>query len=232
MRKDGLYPRPTVPATSVAGSLYDAVETCRERDTKATVPWFPPAAGLTHRPGWITLAVMKHGETLLATHAANPRVSLESSVGLAICAVITMLAAGLASAPALAALYKWTDANGRVIYSDQAPPGNVKVEIINAPPPPANPNAVKDLAVKDAELKKSKQTRAEEEAKANKARVEANQQRENCERARAQMFTLGNSDQVVLYSTNAQGERVPMSDEVRLRERLRLDAWIRDNCKN
>ena len=28
----------------------------------------------------------------------------------------------------LAATYKWTDANGRVIYSDQPPSGNVKVE--------------------------------------------------------------------------------------------------------
>jgi hypothetical protein len=90
---------------------------------------------------------------------------------------------------------------------------------------------VKDLAVKDAELKKAKQARAEEETKSTKARVDANQTREQCERARGQMITLGNSDQVVLYSTNAQGERVVMDDAMRLRERQRLDAWIRDNCK-
>jgi hypothetical protein len=148
-----------------------------------------------------------------------------------LCAAIAVLAAGLACAPVFAALYKWTDANGRVIYSDQLPLGNVKVETINAPPPPANPNAVKDLAVKDAELKKAKQARAEEETKSTKARVDANQTREQCERARGQMITLGNSDQVVLYSTNAQGERVAMDDAMRLRERQRLDAWIRDNCK-
>jgi hypothetical protein len=119
-----------------------------------------------------------------------------------------------------------------VIYSDQPPPGNVKVEILNAPPPPANPNAMKDLAAKDAELKKSKQARADDEAKANKARVEANQLRENCQRARGQMYTLANSDQIVIYSTNAEGERVAMDDAARLRERERLDAWIRDNCKS
>ena len=148
-----------------------------------------------------------------------------------LCTAIAGLAAGVACTPAFAALYKWTDANGRVIYSDQPPPGNVKVETINAPPPPANPNAVKDLAVKDAELKKAKQARADEETKAAKSRVEANQMREQCERARGQMITLGNSDQVVLYSTNAQGERVVMDDAARIRERQRLDAWIRDNCK-
>ena len=38
-----------------------------------------------------------------------------------------------------AALYKWTDANGRVVYSDQPPAGDVKVDTVAGPPPPANP---------------------------------------------------------------------------------------------
>ncbi|MCC6869698.1 MAG: DUF4124 domain-containing protein, partial [Burkholderiales bacterium] len=44
--------------------------------------------------------------------------------------VSALLAAGalaLAGTSA-AALYKWTDASGRVVYSDQPPTGNVKVE--------------------------------------------------------------------------------------------------------
>jgi hypothetical protein len=63
--------------------------------------------------------------------------------------------------PATAAVYKWTDANGRVIYSDQPPPANVKVETLNAPPPPANPNAMKELAQKDAELRQRQQRAGE-----------------------------------------------------------------------
>jgi Domain of unknown function (DUF4124) len=137
----------------------------------------------------------------------------------------------LAAGPATAALYKWTDANGRVIYSDQPPTGNVKVESINAPPPPADPNAVKDLANKEMELQKKKQVRAEEDTKAAKARVDANLTREQCDRARGQMITLAQSDQMVLYTTNAQGERLAMDDAARLRELQRLDAWVRDNCK-
>jgi hypothetical protein len=177
---------------------------------------------------------MSEREATQGRQAAHPHGSecRARAVRSAFFAAIAVFAAGLASTPALAALYKWTDANGRVIYSDQPPPGNVKVETINAPPPPANPGAGKDLAAKDAELRKAKLARAEEEAKAAKARVESNEQRENCERARGQMFTLANSNQVVLYSTNAQGERVLMDDAARLRERQRLDAWIRDNCKN
>ena len=39
---------------------------------------------------------------------------------------ILMLVAALAVAPAVADLYKWTDADGNVHYSDQPPPGNAK----------------------------------------------------------------------------------------------------------
>jgi len=68
-------------------------------------------------------------------------------------AAICALALALCAAPATAALYKWTDASGRVVYSDQPPPGNVKVETLQGPPPVANPNAVKDLANKEMEFK-------------------------------------------------------------------------------
>src|SRR5438876_4052967 len=61
-----------------------------------------------------------------------------------------------AASPAIGALYKWTDANGRVVYSDQPPMGDVKVETIAGPPPPANRNAVKEMANKEAEGKKQR----------------------------------------------------------------------------
>jgi hypothetical protein len=137
----------------------------------------------------------------------------------------------LLAAPALATTYKWTDANGRVIYSDQRPIGNFKVEEINAPPPPANPDAVKDLANREAELTKRRLLKAEEEGKAAKTRVEANLKQEQCERVRGQAITLAQSDQIVIYTTNARGERTPMDDAARIRERQRLEAWIRENCR-
>jgi hypothetical protein len=129
-------------------------------------------------------------------------------------------------------MYKWTDASGRVIYSDQPPPGNVKVETLNAPPPPANPNAVKELANKEAELKKAKQVRTEEETKTTKERVDANLRHQECQRARGQAISLAQSGQVVLYTTTPTGERVAMSDAARVAERQRLDYWIRENCQN
>jgi hypothetical protein len=147
------------------------------------------------------------------------------------CAGLFAAALLLAVAPAAATTYKWTDASGRVVYSDQAPTGNFKVETIDAPPPPANPNAAKELASKDAEIKQQKLLRAEEEGKATKARVEANLNREQCDRVRSQIITLGQSSQLVIYTTDAQGQRTAMDDAARVRERQRLEAWVRESCK-
>ena len=152
--------------------------------------------------------------------------------GAAFCGGLFCAALLLAVAPAAATTYKWTDASGRVIYSDQPPTGNFKVEEISAPPPPANPNAAKDLAAKDAELRKQKLVRSDEEAKATKARVDANLNREQCEKVRGQIITLGKSSQLVIYTTDAQGQRTAMDDAAIVRERQRLEAWFRESCKS
>jgi hypothetical protein len=156
------------------------------------------------------------------------RTGLRRGLAVSAGAIVAVL---LAVAPATGALYKWTDASGRVIYSDQPPTGNVKVEQLNVPPP-ADPNAAKDLANKEAELQKKKQVRAEDETKANKARVDANMKRQECDRARGQAITLAQSSQIVIYTTNAKGERTTMDDAARLAERQRLDYWINQNCQN
>ena len=131
--------------------------------------------------------------------------------------------------PATAAVYKWTDANGRVIYSDQPPPANVKVETLSAPPPPANPNAMKELAQKDAELRQRQAQRVEGEKKAEQARVDAELRRAQCAQARSNIGLLAASQELI-YRANEKGERVLMDDMARRREREQLEAWLRDNC--
>jgi len=130
-----------------------------------------------------------------------------------------------------AALYKWIDANGRVVYSDQAPPGNVKVDVISGPPPPSNPNAVKELATKEAEDRARKIQRSEEAAKAEKARAELDRKREECAKVRGQIAMMIN-EPGVLYRSNEKGEPVYMDDAAKLRQRQQLDVWLRDNCAN
>ena len=73
---------------------------------------------------------------------------------------------------------------------------------------------------------------ADEEAKTTKARVEANLNREQCDRVRGQIITLGQSSQIIIYTTDAQGQRTAMDDAAKVRERQRLEAWVRESCKS
>ena len=136
----------------------------------------------------------------------------------------------LAALPAHAAMYKWTDANGRVIYSDQPPTtGNYNVESVSAPPPPANPNAARELASKEAELKQKKMLRADDEAKVAKARVEADKKRDQCGKVRGQV-AMQSDQNLLMYRANEKGQQVYMDDAARRKEREQLEAWIRENC--
>ena len=144
-------------------------------------------------------------------------------------ACVVIAALGLVAAPGFAATYKWTDANGRVVYSDQPPTGNFNVESISAPPPPANPNAAKELASKEAEVQQRRLLRAEQETKATKARLEADTKREQCGRVRGQL-TMLQSDQNPVYRSNEKGEPVFMDDAGRRRERQQLEVWFKENC--
>src|SRR5882724_8285762 len=95
----------------------------------------------------------------------------------ALCVAVCALA--FAALPAAAALYKWTDDNGRAVYGD-TPPAGVKAERVTAAVPPADPNAVRDMASKDAQIKARQQARADDEAKAEKAQADDKAKLERC----------------------------------------------------
>ena len=130
--------------------------------------------------------------------------------------------------PALAALYKWTDAQGHVVYSDQPPPGNVKSEQLRPAPPPANPNAAKELAQRQADFQKRQAEAAKAADKTTKDQANAAQLAQDCTNARGQLKQLGES-QLAIYRYNEKGEREVMDDDARAKERARLNTWIRDN---
>src|SRR5213596_2919919 len=143
--------------------------------------------------------------------------------------VACILAAALMSAESgAAALYKWTDASGRVVYSDQPPPGNVKSEVLKGPPPPANPNAVKDLANKELEYRQRQLDKAEASAKAEKDSAAAKARADNCTQVKGEMQQLAQGE-LSIYRINEKGERVLMDDASRRAERERLGKWMREN---
>lgn len=139
------------------------------------------------------------------------------------------LAACCAAAPAIAAVYKWTDATGRVVYSDQPPPTNVKVETLNAPPPPANPNAAKDLAQQNVDLRKREAQRADADKKQEKSNADAQLRRTQCTQVQGHIGQLSASQEIV-YRVNEKGERIAMDDTARRREIEQLQTWLRENC--
>jgi hypothetical protein len=142
-------------------------------------------------------------------------------------AMICVLALALMASPAAAALYKWTDATGRVVYSDQPPPGNVKVETLQGPPP-ANPSAVKDLANKELEFKQRQLDRVDAQKLADNERASAKERAENCALVQANLKQLG-EEGVALWRVGPNGERVAMDDTARRAERDRLAKWFKDS---
>jgi hypothetical protein len=142
------------------------------------------------------------------------------------------LTAGLLTATcacsATAALYKWTDAQGRTVYSDQPPIANVKTEQLRPPPPPANPNAAKELAQREADFRKRQTESVESAAKSEKDRGEGAKRAEACAQAKGQLKQLTES-QLAIYRYNEKGEREVMDDDARGRERAKLNTFVRDN---
>jgi len=127
----------------------------------------------------------------------------------------------LVSMPAAAQTYKWTDADGKVHYSDQPPPANIKEQITVKPrkPSAAAPASTdkdapaakaKTYVEQEAEFKRRQVETAEREAAEKKKADEAAEKKQNCDRARAQLRGLQAGGRV--SQTNAQGEREYMSD--------------------
>jgi hypothetical protein len=148
--------------------------------------------------------------------------NLHSTLRLAVCAL------AFAALPAGAALYKWIDENGRVAYGDTPPPG-VKAERVVAAAPPGDPDAVRDMANKEMQLKKRQQERADEAAKAQKAETDAKAKLDRCVQIRGRLQGL-RSD-ALLYRFNEKGERVYLDAAERDKSVADNEKLLRDlNC--
>jgi outer membrane biosynthesis protein TonB len=144
----------------------------------------------------------------------------------------------LAAAPSSAETYKWKDADGKVHYSDQPPPPNVKDEVIVKPPKqsaPATtdkakpPAKAKSYTEQEADFKKRQVEAAEREAAEKKKADDAAQKKQNCEQAQAQLRSLQAGGRVT--QTNANGEREYLSDaqiaqEIE-RSKKAVDSWCK-----
>ena len=144
---------------------------------------------------------------------------------------VLAVALAIALAPAIeaATVYKWVDANGRVVYSDQPPPTNIKSEVVKPAPPPANPGAAQELSDLEQADRQREKKRKDEAKVADKARADYERRREACVNALAQQKMLQERKDI-LYRFNEQGEKVLLSDDVKREEFERLQQVVRDNC--
>lgn len=150
--------------------------------------------------------------------------NLPKSLLVAVCGAAMTLAA----ANGLAALYKWTDENGRTVYGDQPPP-NAKPERVNAGVAPGDPGAVRSMAAKDAEIKKRQQDRADAEAKADKEQADAKKKLDTCTQARGRIRTLRGD--VNVYRYNEKGDKVFYEPAERQKAIADNEKLMRDlNC--
>jgi Domain of unknown function (DUF4124) len=145
--------------------------------------------------------------------------------------------------PAWADMFKWTDENGKVHYSDQPPPANAKKsESIKQPKPAAAPPAAaaapdaakpaagpKTPAEQEMEFRKRRLEAAEAEAKAQKEAQATEDKKRNCEKAKAQVASLERGGRITRPGAN--GEPTYMSDQEIAKELIEArkvtDTWCK-----
>ena len=159
-------------------------------------------------------------------------------------ALLAFVCACVLALPALGELYKWTDAEGKVHYSDQPPPPNVKLPAAAKPRRQAAPTrapdaagtpdsagtpaaAPKSVAEQDAEFNRRRVEAAEKEAAEKKVAAEAAEKKKNCEQAKNRLAGLQSGARVSRY--NEKGEIVYVDEAEIAQETARAkqvaDSW-------
>lgn len=147
----------------------------------------------------------------------------------------------LASASSFAGLNKWVDANGKVHYSDQPPPANVKATVLRSTSGVADPAATGDaaassapaapktIAEREAELRKAQQAQKEAAGSAAQKQAEAEANKENCSAARKNLSLL--QEGMRMMEIDDKGERFYLNDEQRQQRIAKAQQAISTYCK-
>lgn len=133
-------------------------------------------------------------------------------------------------ANAQAELYKWTDAQGKVHYTDQPP--TVKAQVLknsDAGQADITSQATQSLDAREQAFQKRRKDADDARVKADQEAERARVERENCAKARNNLSTLQNSPRV--YSTDAAGQRTYMDDDARARQLAQTQKAVSDFCK-
>ena len=127
-----------------------------------------------------------------------------------------------------AGMYKWTDAEGNVQYTQHPPPEGIEAEDLKPPPRVDTEKAVEDLnkAIEDSSAQAEAQSKQEEEAA--KTAEEQQKHQEQCDQLRAQLSGL---HMPRISTVDEAGNRVRMSEEERQTSIKKITDMIEKNCK-
>ena len=150
----------------------------------------------------------------------------------------------LAFALPASAQWAWKDQNGRLVYSDQAPPPSVKPTQIVRQPGGSAPGSVaaapaasdaksdargqKTVAEQEAEFRKRQKERADAESKAQRDEQLLAMKAAECERQRGYLRSLEDGNRI--FQTNTSGEREVIDDAKRDAEIRRVRESLIKNC--
>jgi flagellar motility protein MotE (MotC chaperone) len=146
----------------------------------------------------------------------------------------------LASANTFAAVSKWVDAQGRVHYSDQPPPPEVKAETlrsasdsegtagISGVTATSAPAAPKTIAEREAELKKAQQAKQAAADKDVQKQAATDARKANCANAQQNLRTLQTG--IRMMDVDANGERSYIDDKQRQQRIEKAQQEISNLC--
>lgn len=149
----------------------------------------------------------------------------------AVLAPVLALVLTLAGAAALASgeVYKWLDADGNIHYGDRPPATGVDSHSVILPPAPAPEADQARRSLKQRRLLEAFEAERNQRHQLAAEAAAAKRDRDrDCENARRQLARFERAN--IVYSNDASGARVYMSDQERRQASANARAWIGKHC--
>lgn len=130
-------------------------------------------------------------------------------------------------------IYKWTDANGNVHYSEEKPL-NTQVKEVKVSTGASKPNMIQQEPAQEdkneTEPKSKDQIAVDEYNKKEKERITSLQNKQNCEIAKKNLATIQSTNRVRKIDP-ITGESVRLGDDQRKKALEAAKKLVRDLCK-
>ncbi|MCG3203006.1 MAG: hypothetical protein NFCOHLIN_02909 [Gammaproteobacteria bacterium] len=129
--------------------------------------------------------------------------------------------------PAAAGMYKWTDADGQVHYTQSPPPAGVQGQELKPPPRVDSESAVEDLETKQKGFEERVEDKAKAEEEAAKTADQAAEKARYCEQLRADLAGLQTAQRIF---TGEGEERRRLGEDERQAKMKDIEAKLAKDC--